>query len=82
LTLKSKFPLVLIEWSDSYGYGGEWQAIKRAKVDRASIHSVGWVLDDTDEGILLVQSVDEEGAYLNSLVIPRGTITRRTELRP
>lgn len=69
--------LVYIEWLDSAGLPG-WQSVEKvgdfaAKVDCMCI-SVGLVVAESEDVIVIAQSVSSEGIILNPTAIPQRSI--------
>jgi len=73
---------VEVEWVDSQIIAGGWQEIGGILKTRKSVrcHSVGFILADDKDGIVLASSVNGENAY-GTVVIPRGQIVKRRRLR-
>jgi hypothetical protein len=74
-TKKPKQPtglqLVYVEWLDSSSYYG-WQ--KRDKISLSVIKTVGWLIEETKQGILLSMSYTSNDNWADQLSIPRSVI--------
>ena len=53
--------LVYVEWFDSYGCSPEWVPLARVKAPSLICTSVGWVHLETEEMIVVVPHVTEDG---------------------
>lgn len=78
--------LTLIEWVDSYSVYEGWDFIKElAEPKVMKCLSVGWILKETEECILLMPHIsgtndnDTLGAGMGGLSIPKVAITNRKE---
>ena len=70
--------LAYIKWADAHGSGGQWEALEDGECEYIVIRTVGWVTEETDEAINLIQSIarnpgDDDGFY-NRLSVPKGMI--------
>ena len=73
-------PMVCVAWQDSCSEA-EWLHDAEATMHVAEIHSVGWLLEDTDDQVTLAQSVDWEGKTGERLTMPKSVVTNITVLR-
>ena len=79
-------PLIYIEWCDATSYGtGTWQELDELKAwakneDSWLIKEVGFVIEETDEYLLLVSQVSDNGNVGNAMKIPKGWVRKRIEL--
>lgn len=73
--------LELVRWADAFG-SGEWTDVDEAIEDhgRWVCHSVGFVIAEDDNGIVLAATLSAEDRACNWLRIPRGMIQYRTQL--
>lgn len=78
--------LVLVRWNDSVAAGGwrlerEWR--DWMKLGGMTQQSVGFLLEDSDECVVLAQSVQEkDDPNMDHLIqIPRGAVISVTQLR-
>lgn len=80
------YPLIYIEWCDAASYGnGTWQDVYdliawAADEDSWLVKEVGFVVEETDEYILLVSQVSDNGKVGDAMKIPKGWVRRRVEL--
>lgn len=76
-------PLYLVEWFDAKGDTG-WRTVAESVNERlAQVFSSGFVLEETDEYITIVQSIsaDESAAMVdNRIVIPKVNIVSVKQL--
>ncbi len=75
------FPLTelrLIEWMDSVATGG-WHSPIEPPRSPWPCRSIGWVLEDTDEYVTLVQTTTAEH-WTDAMSIPQGAIQRQWTL--
>jgi hypothetical protein len=79
-----KLRLVAIRWVDAYGDGGKWQDLSDATAGKVICKTVGWVVDESQEAIAVVQSLaineDDDDAFHNYITIPKGIILEKIEL--
>ena len=71
-----------IEWEDTWGVS-TWQPISRRRTDTepTRCYSVGYVLNETDESVVLAMSIDTLGNCDHSLTIPKNVILKRYTIR-
>ncbi len=84
-----KFELELVSWCDAIGDSGNWltldEALEWAASDHWVVTQVGWVIDETDEYILMCSKINEgndvrEAQYGSFMKIPTTWIRSRTKL--
>lgn len=76
--------LMQIEWRDAYGDGGEWIEQDEIETGVVLVHTVGWLVDQTEAGITLAQSWAEDdgiNAFFNYMTIPKGMILGMREIK-
>ena len=73
-------PMVCVAWQDSCAEAN-WLSDADATMHVAEIHSVGWLLEDTDDQVTLAQSIDWEGKTGERLTMPKCVVTSITVLR-
>jgi hypothetical protein len=76
--------LVQVEWEDAFGCASSWESIKETKADPMMAISVGWVMRESERGLLLVPHramLPEEEDGCGDMVIPRAAILHIRELR-
>lgn len=74
-------PIVSIQWLDSKGVTSSWEHIDELEpLEPVICTSVGFIIDETDSYVTLVQSVSEE-QILARLTIPKCAITLMQALR-
>lgn len=83
--------LEYIEWSDSVGCGADWTTLEDLKEMQESVcRSVGWVVADTANHIVIVPHIHDGQSYGEALyspkqgcgemTIPKKSIQRREKL--
>lgn len=73
--------LLYIEWSDTANDGGDWIDFKRAVREVEHCQSVGWILEEDDEKLVIVPNISEDKQCFGSVIIPKGCITKRKVLK-
>ena len=78
-------PLIYIEWGDAAIISSDWEGIDevvaRAKEDDLwLVCEVGFVLDETDEYLLLASQITNTGSAGSVMKIPTPWIKKRIEL--
>ncbi len=81
------YPLVLIEWMDSFGCSSNWQQIGECSPSPLRCRSVGWLLYDGKDCKVIVphmadphESVAMQGC--GDMTIPTRAIVRMAMLKP
>ena len=73
--------MVYVEWMDSFGRSG-WAPLESLRAERPSkVVSVGFVLRENDEAVLIVQSLSDHDNGDNSIVIPKVAITKMRRVK-
>ena len=82
-----KYKLVYVKWVDSYGCGHAWGEISDISPAPHYCHSVGWIVSESDECIVVVPHLspahDEIGAVENGcgdMTIPKVSIINQCEI--
>lgn len=82
------YPLVMVEWTDSYGCSSSWEEIPSQPPPQHHCFSVGWLIHDSDDVIVVVPHItpqhDEIGAEENGcgdMTIPKCSVVNVTKLR-
>lgn len=81
--MKAKLPVVEVVWEDCLLFTGGWEAhadVMR-QVRRIRQRSVGYVLEDSKERIVLAAALSQGGNVFGAHVIPRSQIIRKRVLR-
>ena len=75
--------IVYVEWLDSRGTDGAWEAVDESgPMPPSRCHSVGFVLEDHKNYITLGMTKSAEtGQVMARLSIPKGIITKRIRLK-
>jgi len=72
--------LVYVQWLDAINDDGDWVSKKHVeKLPPVKCETVGWVIDEDDSYITLVQTISEE-QMAGRFTILKGMITNRKEL--
>lgn len=75
-----KYDLVEVIWDDAAGLKDGWKATHEMPDPYIAL-SVGFLLQDTGEHIIIAQDTDEEGSHNGRTQIPRGMVKRIKVLR-
>lgn len=78
--MKLLYPIVLVMWDDASGIRHGWAA-KSEKVEAYVAHSVGFLIKETKDHIIIAQDTDEEGSHNGRSQIPRGMVKKMKVLR-
>lgn len=86
---KPDFPLVYVQWVDSVGAGACWGSIPEKTPSVHGCHSVGWLVCENDEVLVLVPHLsleDEDYAKdeihgCGDMTIPKVAVVKKVELR-
>ncbi|AQW94781.1 hypothetical protein CMU89_00330 [Elizabethkingia anophelis] len=87
---KGKYPLVYIEWEDSYSVPQQWHTedeMTGILADESfTVKQTGFVLKETDTFIVLANLLNElslsEDQYSGLHRIPKGCLIKKVELNP
>ena len=72
--------LVRVEWADATSFSNEWLDFEEiAKLHPDGYFSVGFLIEETEDVVVLAQSKAKVG-YYNIFKIPRGCVREITEL--
>lgn len=74
------YPLVEVVWEDAAGLKHGWTA-KHEKVEPYIALSVGFLIVDIPDQIIIAQDTDGEGSHNGRTQIPRGMVKRIKVLR-
>ena len=74
------FDLVEIWWDDASGIRHGWAA-KSEKVEAYVALSVGWLVNESTDHVVIAQDTDSEGSHNGRSQIPRGMIKKLKVLR-
>ena len=72
---KLVYPMVSIEWDDAAGLRHGWES-SIEKLEPQTVLSVGFLLKETDDHIVIAQDVDAEGQHNGRSQIPKGMIKK------
>lgn len=79
-----QYKLLFVKWADAHGEGGMWQPLEFAEASRVFAYTVGWLTDETEDDINLVQTLaineGDDSAFYNRIDIPKGMIVEMREL--
>ena len=59
MTTVPSYPLMCIEWVDSYGCSSEWQRLETSDPNPLICKSVGWVIYESDTCVVIVPHMTE-----------------------
>jgi len=77
---KQVYPLIECIWDDAAGLKHGWTA-KEEKIEPYIVLSVGFLIRETEDHILIAQDVDGEGGHNGRSQIPRGMLKHMRVLR-
>lgn len=69
---------VMLTWLDSEASPG-WQHILAIQPQESKIHSIGWLLKETETAVMISTSVSENGGAMDPLTIPKCAIVKRSD---
>ena len=78
--IKTKYPLVMVQWDDAAGLRDGWKSTHEKPSPYIAL-SVGWLIYDGPDHILIAQDTDEEGSHNGRTQIPRGMVKNIKILR-
>ena len=67
-------PMVLLIWMDACADSGEWVSPKDIEQGWVPIHSVGYLVKQTETSVTIAQSIDHEGKSGERLTVPSDCI--------
>ena len=83
------YPLVVVKWVDSYGCGSQWGEIPDSEPGAHYCYSVGWLVRESVDAILLVPHISPNNDSIGSvehgcgdMVIPRSAIREMDAVAP
>ena len=74
------YPMVEVMWDDAAGLQHGWTA-KTEKLEPQLCLSVGFLIRENDDHIMIASDTDEEGSHNGRTQIPRGMVIRMKILR-
>lgn len=74
-----KTKAVYLEWTDSSAFKG-WQ-YPGVDTTPSKICSIGYLLEDKPDHIVITTSLSNTGSFMDALTIPKCAITKRKALR-
>lgn len=77
---KQMYDLVEVIWDDAAGLRDGWTA-SHEKVEPYIALSVGFLIQDTTDHILIAQDTDENGSHNGRTQIPKGMVKKMKVLR-
>jgi len=77
---KQHYPLVEIVWDDAAGLRHGWTS-KEEKVEPYIALSVGFLIRETPDHVMIAQDTDGEGSHNGRSQIPRGMVKKLRVLR-
>lgn len=72
------FKPVMLTWLDSEAIPG-WQYAINIKPQESKIHSIGWLIKETETAVMISTSVSENGGVMDALTIPKCAIVKRSD---
>lgn len=75
-------PIVEVEWIDPGGMTGWHPAAESTfPFETHTVHSVGFLVEDSARGVAIVAGYGQNNNHLDSTVIPRSNVQKVTRLR-
>jgi len=74
------YPLVEVVWDDAAGFRHGWTA-KEEKLEPQLALSVGFLIRENDDHIMIASDTDAEGSHNGRTQIPRGMVKKIRVLR-
>lgn len=78
---KGVFPLVYLQWCDAFEYTDGWLGLEEVRESAKSqdwlVHSVGWLIEDTKQYVLIASAWNQDGSFSGVLKIPTTWVKRR-----
>ena len=78
--IKTKYDLILVQWDDAAGLRHGWMDKSEPVVPQLAL-SVGFLIMDTPNHIVIASDTDEMGSHNGRTQIPRGMIKKIKVLR-
>jgi len=75
-----KYPLVLLHWDDAASDHG-WKDASEVEVKNEQAITVGFVIKETDDHILIAATIDADGNTNDRSQIPKKMIVKRVALK-
>jgi hypothetical protein len=82
------YKLVFVKWQDSYGVSPVWQEIRAVQVDAHYCYSVGWVVAESSDCLVIVPHVSPANEHIaapeqgtGDMSIPKRSIVNLVELQ-
>ena len=63
-------PMIHIVWMDACADSGDWLAAHDIELGLVPIHSIGYLIKQTDTSVTIAQSIDHEGKSGERLTVP------------
>jgi len=77
---KQNYPLLEVWWDDAAGLRHGWES-SVDKLEPQTVLSVGFLIKETDDHIVIAQDTDAEGSHNGRAQIPKGMVKRMKVLR-
>lgn len=62
--------MIQLVWMDACADSGDWLAIEDVTLELMPIHSIGYLVKQTDTSVTIAQSIDHEGKSGERLTVP------------
>ena len=69
---------IMLTWLDSEATPG-WQYAPQVKPQESKIHSIGWLIKETETAVMISTSVSENNGVMDALTIPKVAIVKRSD---
>lgn len=67
---------IYLEWDDSAGHAG-WMETRDIDINDTLIRSIGWLITESDDAVVISTSHDAPDSWESPLVIPKVAIRKR-----
>ena len=75
----SKYNLYRVDWIDAHSNGG-WSLPKDINIKPLKVNSVGWLIKDTKDYIVLAQNMSSSGNCADRIHIPKKWIQKKRKI--
>ena len=77
--------MVLVEWVDARGVGTDWKPVSEMREGLCSAHSLGFLVHETDDYVVILPHLLDEGANpdqgVGEMNIPKKAVKRLVVLK-
>jgi len=69
----------MLEWVDSEAQVG-WQYVDNVRVTKLTVQSLGYLVKETDDVVVITTSISANDGCMDCLTIPKVAITKRDDI--